>query len=75
MPPNISTTPTLGVGTKTCLSFRSTQKCSTPTLGVDKNMFDRFHKNKCSDLAKYFSQKVWWYKETWGYQKRKRKEA
>ena len=33
--PHICTTPTLGVGAKTCFPFRSTQKCFTPTLGVN----------------------------------------
>ena len=32
---HISTTPTLGVGAKTCFPSRSTKKCSTPTLGVN----------------------------------------
>ena len=31
----ICTTPTLGVGAKTCLPSRSTQKCSTPTPWVN----------------------------------------
>ena len=35
-PPNICTTPTLGVGAKTCLPPWSIHKCSTPTLGVKK---------------------------------------
>ena len=48
MPPNICTTPTLGVGAKTCLTPRSIQKCYTPMVGVNKNMFVRFHQNKCS---------------------------
>jgi hypothetical protein len=42
---------------KTCLSPRSIQKCSTPTLGVIKNMFVRFHQNKCSKSLIYLSQK------------------
>jgi hypothetical protein len=48
MPPNICTTPTLGVVAKTCLPLRYIQKCSTPTLGVNEKMFVRFHQNKCS---------------------------
>ena len=38
-PPKICTTPTLGVGTETCLPSRSTQKCLTPTLGVNTKTY------------------------------------
>ena len=39
----ICITPTLEVGVDICLPSRSTQKCSTPTLGVNiKNMLVRF---------------------------------
>ena len=47
--PHICTTPTLGVGAKTCFPFRSTQKCFTPTLGVTpKICFIGFPPNQCS---------------------------
>jgi hypothetical protein len=42
-----------GVGAKICFPFRSTQKCFTPTLGVNtKNVLDRFFHppNKCSKV-------------------------
>ena len=65
MPPNISTTPTLGVGAKTCLPLRSIQKCSTTTLGVNKNMFVRIHQNKCSKSLLISLSKVWLQKEEW----------
>ena len=45
---------------KTCLPSRSTQKCSTPTLGVNnKNMLDRFFHppNKCSKVLVAIYQK------------------
>ena len=74
-PPKICTTPTLGVGAKTCLPSRTTQKCSSPTLGVDKNMFVRFHQNKCSKSLLIISLKSLLQKETWDYQKNREKRA
>ena len=41
---------------KTC--FSSTLKCSSPTLGEDKNMFARFYQNKCSKFLIIFLSKV-----------------
>jgi hypothetical protein len=52
----------------TCPPFRSTQKCSTPTLGVNtKNMLDRFSiypvtpnsPNKCSKFFCYYLSKFY----------------
>ena len=70
MSPNISTTPTLGVVTKTCLPLRFIQKCSTPTLGVNKNMFVRFHQNKCSKSLLISNLKSFVAKKAWGYHKK-----
>jgi hypothetical protein len=59
-------TTTLGVGAKTCFPFRSTKKYFTPTLGVNKNMFDRFfiHQinapSSCCYLSKFLLQKRGW---------------
>jgi hypothetical protein len=54
---HIGTTPTLGVGAKTC--HPSIQKCFTPTLGENtKNILYRLPQNKCSKFLllslKYF---------------------
>ena len=71
-PPNICTTPILGVVAKTCLPLRSIQKYSTPTLGVSKNMFIRFHQNKCSKSLLISLSKVLLQKEAWGYHQKKK---
>ena len=57
MPPNICTTPTLGVGAKTCLPPRSIQKCSTPTLGVKKKYLLGSIKINAPHPCWYLSQK------------------
>jgi hypothetical protein len=61
---HIPAAPTLGEGIKTCLSSRTTQKYSTPTLGVNaKNMLNRFfiHQinapSSCCYLSKVLLQK------------------
>jgi hypothetical protein len=47
-----------GARRKTCLPSRSTQKCSTPTLGVNTKKFVRFFSppNKCSKVLVAISQ-------------------
>ena len=68
----ICTTPTLGVGTKTCVPSRSTQKCFTPTLGVNtKTCLIGFPstQNKCSKVLVDISLKVLLQKSDMGYGK------
>jgi hypothetical protein len=68
----ICTTLTLGVGGKTCLSFRSTQKYFTPTLSMNtKNMLDRFsiHQMHSPKVLVAISQKFCCREETWVMQK------
>jgi hypothetical protein len=61
----------MGVGTKTYLPSRSTQKCSTPTLGVNtKNILVRFfiHQINAPSSCCYLS-KFCYRREAWGYAK------
>jgi len=65
-----TTTPTLGVGAKTCLPFRSIQKYSTPTLGVNtKNMLVRFPLKINAPSSLNYLSKFYYRKEAWGYTK------
>ena len=60
------------VGAKTCIPSRSTQKCFTPTLGVNtNNILDRFlhPPNKCSKVFVAISQKFYCREEAWAMQK------
>ena len=55
---------------KTWLPSRSTQKCSTPTLGVNtKNYFIGFPPNKCSKVFVAITQKFCCREEAWVMQK------
>ena len=60
-----------GVGAKTCFPSRSTQKCSTPRLGVNtKNMLDRFSIHQINAPSScYYLSKLCCRKEAWGYAK------
>ena len=69
--PHIPAAPTLGVR-KTCLPSRSTQKCFTPTLGVNiKTCSIGFPstQNKCSKFLLISLSKFCYIKETWSYAK------
>ena len=70
--PKICTTPTLGVGAKTCLPFRSTQNCFTPTLG--KTFLLGFIHNKCSKSLFCISLKTLLQKRHKAIRKRKKKK-
>ena len=61
----------MGVGAQTCLPSRSTQICSTPTLGVNtKNMLDRFSIHQINALIFFaISQKFYCRKEAWAIEK------